>query len=445
MNRIRIRIDSGARAGETVELEGDAIRIGRDAGAELRFDPEHDLAVSAHHAAVFRDRGRWMLRDLGSRNGTLVNDVRIPGVVEIRTGDRITFGADGPVIEVIAMDDEPGLSRTQVVRAQMGRQNRRLRWIAVALVLALVVAVLIVVAARRDRAALESERAVLLSRIDSLLMASEAAVASLEGEVSGLAAALEQSQRDVRQTSLALERAEAAGNDPTVERLRRELRSATEALTRQQLAASLDFRAIERANRAAVTRVFVEAADGTVATSTGFAVTPDARIVTAAHVVAGPDRTRTPRRIAVQFSDSEQVFPARLVALSNVADLALLRVENVAGRVPTVAGFNARIDTLASGVPVAAIGFPLGGELEMPGPRGSPLARPLVWAGHVTTLTGDVLEVSGYGAAGASGSPVFDASGLIIAVLFGGRNGEAGHTLVGVPAPVVQSFVGSTR
>ena len=442
---VRIRIERGARAGEVVDLDGDAFRIGRSEGSELRFDPDRDLAVSAHHAAIFRDRGRWMVRDLGSRNGTFVNDARIPGVVEIRPGDRIAFGSDGPIIEVVALDDGPAASRTQVVRAHMGRQNRRLRWIAVLLILALAIALALVVAARRDRIALESERAILLSRIDSLLASGDAAVASLQGEVSGLAETLRQSQRDVRQTRLALEAAEADSDGETVGRLRRELRSATEALTRQQLAASLDFRGIERANRSAVTRIYVEAQDGTVSTSTGFAVGEDARVVTAGHAIAGPDRTRTTRRIAVQFSDSEQVFPARLVALSDDADLALLRVNNLDGEVPTVAGFNVRTDTLAAGTPVAAIGFPMGGDIAMPTARGSRIARPLVWAGYVTAVTDARIEVRGYGAAGASGSPVFDANGRVVAVLFGGRNGEAGHTLVGVPASIVRTFVNGVR
>jgi S1-C subfamily serine protease len=244
---------------------------------------------------------------------------------------------------------------------------------------------------------------------------------------------------------MALQSAEADNDGETVGRLRRELRSATEALTRQQLAASLDFRAIERANRSAITRIFVEAEDGTVVTSTGFAVGANARIVTAAHVIAGPDRTRTARRIAVQFSDSEQVFPARLIALSDNADLALLRVDNLDGEIPTVVGFNERTDTLTAGTPVAAIGFPMGGDVAMPTARGTRLARPLMWAGYVTAVSDERIDVRGYGAAGASGSPVFDANGHIVAVLFGGTNGEAGHTVVGVPAATVRAFVSASR
>ena len=35
----------------------------------------------------------WMLRDLGSMNGTCVNDLRITAIVRVRPGDRVSFGA----------------------------------------------------------------------------------------------------------------------------------------------------------------------------------------------------------------------------------------------------------------------------------------------------------------------------------------------------------------
>jgi pSer/pThr/pTyr-binding forkhead associated (FHA) protein len=37
--------------------------------------------------------GSWFLRDLRSANGTSVNGWRVLGEVEVRPGDRVTFGA----------------------------------------------------------------------------------------------------------------------------------------------------------------------------------------------------------------------------------------------------------------------------------------------------------------------------------------------------------------
>ena len=50
-----------------------------------------DPAVSRRHARLsFRD-GRWILQDLGSRNGTRVNGVRV-GRCEVRPGDLVELG-----------------------------------------------------------------------------------------------------------------------------------------------------------------------------------------------------------------------------------------------------------------------------------------------------------------------------------------------------------------
>jgi hypothetical protein len=53
----------------------------------------HDETVSRRHASVRRSGERWLLRDLGSLNGTRVNGRRIVEEVEVRPGDRVSFGA----------------------------------------------------------------------------------------------------------------------------------------------------------------------------------------------------------------------------------------------------------------------------------------------------------------------------------------------------------------
>jgi V8-like Glu-specific endopeptidase len=443
----RIRIVRGARAGEVLDFADGDIRVGRHAEADLRFDPEADRAVSSRHAVLLHQDGRWLVRDLGSTNGTFVNGRRIDGDVELRNGDRIGFGGESTLVEFEPEPEPvaPG-TRTQVVRAEMGRQNRRLRATALLLAVALIVtASALIVSSRRARGAWQQERATLLARIDSVLERSDAAVASLQGEVQGVAEALRASQEEVRATRAALQQTASDGGGQTVEQLRRQLRSATEALNRQQLAASLDFRAIESANRHAIAMIFVESEDGIVSTATGFAVRPDATIVTSAHVLVGPDGNRRARRVAVQFSDSEQYFPATVLTIADGADIAVIRAGNIDGGVPVVRGLNTRTDTIAAGQPVAVIGFPLGGETGMPGAASRAIARPLVSAGIVTAADADRIEARGYGAAGASGSPIFDGEGNVIAVLFGGRNGEAGHTLVAVPGAVVSEVVRRVR
>jgi hypothetical protein len=66
------------------------VRIGRFPGATLRLG---DVTVSRFHAELRHVGDAWMLRDLGSMNGTCVNDLRITTTVRVRPGDRVSFGA----------------------------------------------------------------------------------------------------------------------------------------------------------------------------------------------------------------------------------------------------------------------------------------------------------------------------------------------------------------
>ncbi|MEV7244885.1 MULTISPECIES: DUF1707 and FHA domain-containing protein [unclassified Streptomyces] len=68
---------------------GHPLRIGRDPANGLRLN--HDT-VSRVHAELRRQGGMWILRDLGSTNGTTVNGRRVTGAVVVREGDQVAFG-----------------------------------------------------------------------------------------------------------------------------------------------------------------------------------------------------------------------------------------------------------------------------------------------------------------------------------------------------------------
>lgn len=75
-----IILDDGEQAiGQTVRLREEVTVIGRTEG-DVRLP--HDLLVSTRHAEIVRrgrpDACRWMLRDLGSSNGTFVACTRAP-------------------------------------------------------------------------------------------------------------------------------------------------------------------------------------------------------------------------------------------------------------------------------------------------------------------------------------------------------------------------------
>lgn len=66
-----------------------ALRIGRDPGNGLRLSHE---TVSRAHAELSMRGGVWVLKDLGSTNGTTVNGHRVTGSAVVRDGDQVGFG-----------------------------------------------------------------------------------------------------------------------------------------------------------------------------------------------------------------------------------------------------------------------------------------------------------------------------------------------------------------
>lgn len=68
---------------------GTEFSIGRNAGCDLAIA---DPTVSRLHARLERTPDGWLLRDLGSTNGTRVNGWLVRGQVPVRPGDLVRFG-----------------------------------------------------------------------------------------------------------------------------------------------------------------------------------------------------------------------------------------------------------------------------------------------------------------------------------------------------------------
>jgi pSer/pThr/pTyr-binding forkhead associated (FHA) protein len=77
------------RAGQRFQL-GSELTVGRAPGCGVSL-PE-DTYVSSVHARVFRRDGELFVEDLGSTNGTFLNDRKVSAPVPLRNGDRLTIG-----------------------------------------------------------------------------------------------------------------------------------------------------------------------------------------------------------------------------------------------------------------------------------------------------------------------------------------------------------------
>jgi S1-C subfamily serine protease len=436
-----VEVVRGGRAGLVLPLTGEIVTVGRGPDCQLRLHPEVDLEASARHLAFIRRGDAWVLCDLGSRNGTFLNGTALAGEAALHDGDTIGLGTGGPALRFRATTPAAVPAPGGSAREPRGHVPTVLAALAGLVIL---VGAAVLYADRREQRAWERDRAGLQLRLDSLRLENERTETRLRGQVIGLAQALQGSRGNVERLRGKLVRADSAGDRAAAAAVGQELRAAGTTLQRQQVAASLDFAAIQRANRRATAVLYIEYDDGSVAMATAFVVSPDGVMLTNRHAVLGATGSRRPRRLAIQFAESAQVWPARLLATHDSADLAAVRVENIEGAIPTVRGLNLRADTLRPGAPVALIGFPLGGDepTHAPGSRAA-VVRPILGAGVLRSVSADRLEIEGYGAEGASGSPIFDATGEVVGILYGGREGPGGQSLYAVPAALAARLLGA--
>ncbi len=86
--------------------------LGRSQDASIRLT---DGGVSRQHATIRRDGNLYWLADLGSANGSFVNDVAVTTARALRHGDRIQIGACVFVFETIEATTEAEPSGTQML------------------------------------------------------------------------------------------------------------------------------------------------------------------------------------------------------------------------------------------------------------------------------------------------------------------------------------------
>ncbi len=456
--QVRLEFLDGHREGRSAVIDVPYATLGRHPLCTVAFEAEGDLDVSSRHAAVFQDDDLYILRDLGSTNGTFVNGHRLRDDHILSNEDRIQFGQRGPRLQVTVtsvttrgprpspqqyspiptrrtQEDDDGLEPVVAaagsathIRSEVARQTagvRKALWALGALSVALVAVVLWQRWHTADR--LRAERAFLLERVDSLT----GRIASMSVNVRSLRSALDSAQRETDRIRSQLARSEASPEE--IRRLSRELQA---ALDRQEMmlnAAAMDLVDVVDDNADAIAVVIAQWPDGKSYTGTGFAIhTTDevGYVLTNAHVVG--DAADTPAtEIGVVFNRSSQHFRAEVAARHPDHDLVLLRVP-VRGGVPIVERLGWEKEPSA-GHPVALLGFPLGLDLEMGGDWRTVGVSATMMLGTVARVTPNLIQLDGYGAEGSSGSPVLDQDGAVVAVVYGGEPDTGGRVIYAIP------------
>lgn len=127
-----IKVKTGIDKGKIYEIGDKPLTIGRDASEAIQI---MDQGVSRQHAELFKIGEMYFIRDLGSTNGTFVNDVRITEEL-LRAGDQIRIGTTVLVFEDIAhlmqeaeaqllydsKEEEPGKTPSTTVELRLDKE-----------------------------------------------------------------------------------------------------------------------------------------------------------------------------------------------------------------------------------------------------------------------------------------------------------------------------------
>jgi serine phosphatase RsbU (regulator of sigma subunit) len=85
-----LAVSSPDGTARTIALDHDAVTLGRSSTNMLCY--ADDAGLSRQHLAIEKNGDQWVVRDCGSKNGTVVNGQRIADPHVLRPGDRITAG-----------------------------------------------------------------------------------------------------------------------------------------------------------------------------------------------------------------------------------------------------------------------------------------------------------------------------------------------------------------
>ena len=105
---IRLTVTQPNLAPIKIDAHGPLITLGRATECTI---PIRDRYLSRRHAEIAFDDNAWIVRDLGSVNGTTLNGTRLIGSAPLHPGDRIVLGDTEVVVEA----DQATTSESQII------------------------------------------------------------------------------------------------------------------------------------------------------------------------------------------------------------------------------------------------------------------------------------------------------------------------------------------
>lgn len=461
---------TGGRSGQAVSVEKSYAMLGRSPQADVRFGPDHDLVVSARHAAVVFRGGSWILRDLASTNGTFVNGIQVQGEQKLADQDLVRLGDGGPILRFSvgqeawappsaapAPEAEPDLDEavpptTATVAAVpptpiaipydevvppvadpiVAPRGGSYKVLAGVVALALV-GIVIATQARRpgpSSAATTDDHATLLAHADSLY----ASLDSLRARHQLLGNALTGAQAETARLRSRLRR--ASGSGTAIAAIRDSLATLDATHARLEAAAALDIARIAPRGDSAVVVLLVTYPDGSVRTASAIAAERKGRpvLVTTRAVTVDPDGKAA--SLAVLVPGTGEPRPARVTATNPTLDLALL--DAPAGARPRTTAALATAEQVKAASVAVMVGYPE--NLARSADAGTPPPGSAVAAlGSVTSSSDSDMELQPFGLALSPGTAILDGEGRVIGIVLGFARDP--QRLRALPATAITRFL----
>jgi S1-C subfamily serine protease len=270
----------------------------------------------------------------------------------------------------------------------------------------------------------------------NMLAASESTSVELQQRLSGIgdttfASALR------RQNAALAARVRASGTSATPAQLESLKTELLQQQVMQQGLARLDLSTISERNDAAIAFLATEL-DGKPYGGTAFGITANGMLVTNKHNVISPVTGRPATRLGIEYANTDVLLHAHVVRVApdKDVDLAIIQVDEP-GTYPVVAGIARSLGDVHVGSPVVTIGFPHALDTPMQGDT----VKTSLTAGTVSKLLPGLVQIDAYASHGSSGTPVFDAHGWVIGVIYGGAPGSEGRVTYAVPSDKVVGMV----
>ncbi len=105
----------GPDLGHRYELTDNELTIGRDISNSITIDLDN---VSRRHARLVQREDKVFLQDLGSTNGTFLNDEEVKGEVPLRSGDLVKVG--GAIFKFLYGGNVESLFHEEIYRITIG-------------------------------------------------------------------------------------------------------------------------------------------------------------------------------------------------------------------------------------------------------------------------------------------------------------------------------------